>query len=68
MPGYPQARRIPPTEHATMRNEQRTLADPLETLGLDPTQTALYTAVLRLHRATRSELAEVMNGPVDTLA
>ncbi|MFG1941758.1 helix-turn-helix domain-containing protein [Nonomuraea sp. NPDC048826] len=50
-----------------MRNEQQSLADPLETLGLDPTQRALYTAILRLHRATRSQLAEAMNGPVDTV-
>ncbi|WP_336212960.1 helix-turn-helix transcriptional regulator [Nonomuraea sp. LPB2021202275-12-8] len=48
-----------------MRNEQQTMPDPLETLGLAPTQTALYTAVLRLHRATRTELAEAMDGPED---
>ncbi|WP_231618715.1 helix-turn-helix transcriptional regulator [Nonomuraea sp. SBT364] len=44
------------------------MPDPLETLGLDPTQTALYTAVLRLHRATRTELAEATDGPVDQVS
>ncbi|MFF4620029.1 helix-turn-helix transcriptional regulator [Nonomuraea jabiensis] len=48
-----------------MRNEPRTRPDPFETLGLDPTQTALYTAVLRLHRATRTDLAQAMDGPVE---
>ncbi|GAA3528652.1 helix-turn-helix domain-containing protein [Nonomuraea rosea] len=48
-----------------MRNESRTVSDPFETLGLDPGQTALYTAVLRLHRATRTDLAQAMNGPVE---
>ncbi|MEV4888587.1 LuxR C-terminal-related transcriptional regulator [Nonomuraea sp. NPDC055795] len=48
-----------------MRNEPATVSDPLETLGLDPAQTALYTAVLRLHRATLAELAEAMDGPAD---
>lgn len=48
-----------------MRNEPRTMPDPFETLGLDPTQTALYTAVLRLHRATRTDLAQAMDGPVE---
>ncbi|MEV4011299.1 LuxR C-terminal-related transcriptional regulator [Nonomuraea angiospora] len=41
------------------------MPDPFETLGLDPAQTALYTAVLRLHRATRTDLAQAMDGPVD---
>ncbi|MET9239284.1 helix-turn-helix transcriptional regulator [Nonomuraea sp. NPDC003709] len=41
------------------------MPDPFETLGLDPTQTALYTAVLRLHRATRIDLAQAMDGPVE---
>ncbi|MEU6777785.1 LuxR C-terminal-related transcriptional regulator [Nonomuraea angiospora] len=41
------------------------MPDPFETLGLDPTQTALYTAVLRLHRATRTDLAQAMDGPVE---
>jgi DNA-binding CsgD family transcriptional regulator len=48
-----------------MRNESRTVSDPFETLGLDPGQTALYSAVLRLHRATRTDLAQAMNGPVE---
>lgn len=48
-----------------MRNEHRTLADPLETLGLDAARTELYTAVLRLHRATRGELAAALDDPVD---
>ncbi|WP_235030638.1 helix-turn-helix transcriptional regulator [Nonomuraea solani] len=41
------------------------MSDPFETLGLDPAQTALYSAVLRLHRATRSDLAQAMDGSVD---
>ncbi|WP_214326943.1 helix-turn-helix transcriptional regulator [Nonomuraea sediminis] len=48
-----------------MRNDSRTAPDPLETLGLAPAQTALYTAVLRLHRATVAELAEAMDGSVE---
>ncbi|MBF8188465.1 helix-turn-helix domain-containing protein [Nonomuraea sp. K274] len=48
-----------------MPNEPRTVSDPFETLGLDPAQTALYSAVLRLHRATRSDLAQAMDGPVE---
>lgn len=51
-----------------MRNESPTMSDPLETLGLDPAQTALYTAVLRLHRATLAELAEAMDGPADKVS
>ncbi|MBT2224312.1 LuxR family transcriptional regulator [Nonomuraea sp. NEAU-A123] len=57
-----------------MRTESHTVSDPLkvsdplETLGLDPAQTALYTAVLRLHRTTRTELAEAMDGPVDKVS
>ncbi|MFD1542455.1 helix-turn-helix transcriptional regulator [Nonomuraea guangzhouensis] len=57
-----------------MRTESNTVSDPLkvsdplETLGLDPAQTALYTAVLRLHRTTRTELAEAMDGPVDKVS
>ncbi|WP_328807722.1 helix-turn-helix transcriptional regulator [Nonomuraea antri] len=43
------------------------MADPFETLGLDPAQTALYAAVLRLHRATRTELAQAMNGSVESI-
>ncbi|MFI6596506.1 helix-turn-helix domain-containing protein [Nonomuraea sp. NPDC050536] len=51
-----------------MRNDSRTAPDPLEALGLAPAQTALYTAVLRLHRATVTELAEAMDGPVDKVS
>ncbi|MET9337317.1 MULTISPECIES: helix-turn-helix transcriptional regulator [unclassified Nonomuraea] len=50
-----------------MRNHSSTTSDPLETLGLDPGQTALYTAVLRLHRATVTELAAAMDGPADAV-
>ncbi|MEV0146593.1 MULTISPECIES: LuxR C-terminal-related transcriptional regulator [unclassified Nonomuraea] len=48
-----------------MRNESPAVPDPLAALGLDPAQSALYTAVLRLHRATLTELAEAMDGPCD---
>ncbi|GAA3718035.1 hypothetical protein GCM10022224_099690 [Nonomuraea antimicrobica] len=48
-----------------MHNQPQIASDPFETLGLDPAQTALYSAVLRLHRATRSDLAQAMDGPVD---
>ncbi|MEU5866819.1 MULTISPECIES: LuxR C-terminal-related transcriptional regulator [unclassified Nonomuraea] len=48
-----------------MRNQPRRVAEPFETLGLDPAQTALYTALLRLHRATRTDLAQAMDGPVE---
>lgn len=48
-----------------MRNASLLDPDPLQMLGLDPAQAALYTAVLRLHRATLAELAEAMNGPAD---
>lgn len=41
--------------------------DPLESLGLDPAQTALYTTALRLHRATLRELAQAMDDPIDTV-
>ncbi|MEQ4715044.1 helix-turn-helix transcriptional regulator [Nonomuraea sp. B19D2] len=41
------------------------MSDPFETLGLDPAQTALYSAVLRLHRATLTDLAQAMDGPID---
>ncbi|MFC5833000.1 helix-turn-helix transcriptional regulator [Nonomuraea insulae] len=41
------------------------MSDPFETLGLDPAQTALYSAVLRLHKATRTDLAQAMDGPVE---
>lgn len=39
--------------------------DPLEILGLSRAQTRLYTAVLRLHRATLAEITEVMDEPAD---
>jgi DNA-binding CsgD family transcriptional regulator/sugar-specific transcriptional regulator TrmB len=48
-----------------MRNQPQGVSDPFETLGLDPAQTALYAAVLRLHRATRTDLAQAMDGPVE---
>ena len=38
---------------------------PLEGLGLSPCQAALYTAMLRLHRATLTELAEVVGRPAE---
>ncbi|MEO3874909.1 helix-turn-helix transcriptional regulator [Nonomuraea sp. B12E4] len=41
------------------------MSDPFETLGLDPAQSALYTAVLRLHRATRTDIALAMDDPVE---
>ncbi|MFE3447646.1 helix-turn-helix domain-containing protein [Nonomuraea sp. NPDC059194] len=50
-----------------MRNISSTTSDPLEALGLDPGQVALYTAVLRLHRATLAELAAAMDGPADAV-
>ncbi|MFI9589610.1 LuxR C-terminal-related transcriptional regulator [Nonomuraea sp. NPDC052265] len=50
-----------------MRNQPRRVAEPFETLGLDPAQTALYTALLRLHRATRTDLAQAMDGPVENV-
>ncbi|MEW9546793.1 LuxR C-terminal-related transcriptional regulator [Nonomuraea sp. NPDC050783] len=50
-----------------MRNDSRTRSDPLETLGLDPAQRALYTAILRLHRATRTDIAQVMDGPEEKI-
>lgn len=51
-----------------MRNESPHVSSPFETLGLDPAQSALYTAVLRLHRATLAEVAEAMGGPADTVS
>lgn len=48
-----------------MANQHHTVPDPFETLGLDPAQTALYSAVLRLHRATLTDLAQAMDGPAD---
>ncbi|MER7505686.1 LuxR C-terminal-related transcriptional regulator [Nonomuraea pusilla] len=55
-----------PNEHRTSPHRlSDPLSDSLETLGLDPAQTALYTAVLRLHRATRTELAQAMDGSVE---
>lgn len=48
-----------------MPDESPTVSDPFETLGLDSAQTALYTAVLRLHRATRSDLAQALDGPIE---
>ncbi|MFG3435692.1 helix-turn-helix domain-containing protein [Nonomuraea sp. NPDC047897] len=51
-----------------MRNESPPASSPFETLGLDPAWSALYTAVLRLHRATLAEVAEAMGGPADTVS
>ncbi|MEU8247000.1 LuxR C-terminal-related transcriptional regulator [Nonomuraea sp. NPDC048916] len=51
-----------------MRNASPAASDPLETLGLDPAQSALYTAVLRLHRATVTEVAQAMDGPIDRVS
>ncbi|HEX4813984.1 MAG TPA: LuxR C-terminal-related transcriptional regulator [Nonomuraea sp.] len=48
-----------------MRNESRIESDPFETLGLDPAQRAVYTTILRLHKATRSDLAQALDGPVE---
>lgn len=38
-------------------------ADPFESLGLSPDEAALYTVVLRLHRATLAEIAEAADRP-----
>ncbi|MEV0592063.1 helix-turn-helix transcriptional regulator [Nonomuraea cavernae] len=51
-----------------MRNASPAASDPLETLGLGPAQSALYTAVLRLHRATVTEVAQAMDGPIDKVS
>ncbi|GGO74475.1 helix-turn-helix transcriptional regulator [Nonomuraea cavernae] len=51
-----------------MRNASPAASDPLETLGLDSAQSALYTAVLRLHRATVTEVAQAMDGPIDKVS
>jgi DNA-binding CsgD family transcriptional regulator len=40
-------------------------ADPLESLGLTGDQTVLYTAVLKLHRATLAEIADAVDQPAD---
>ncbi|GAA0996857.1 LuxR family transcriptional regulator [Acrocarpospora macrocephala] len=42
-------------------------ADPLAQLGLSPAQTALYTAVLRLHRAGLSEIAAAADTPPEEI-
>ncbi|GAA3407899.1 helix-turn-helix transcriptional regulator [Streptosporangium vulgare] len=51
-----------------MSTDTPTLPDPLESLGLTPAQTALYNAVLRLHRATCAELAQATNRSPEPLA
>jgi hypothetical protein len=55
-----------------MRHETRTMAttstDPLRALGLSTAQSALYTAVLRLHLARLPELAEAVDEPTDHVA
>ncbi|MFC4057799.1 LuxR C-terminal-related transcriptional regulator [Planomonospora corallina] len=43
-------------------------SDPLSALGLTPAQTSLYTAVLRLHRATCASLAEATGDTPELLA
>ncbi|MEV0967183.1 helix-turn-helix transcriptional regulator [Microtetraspora glauca] len=40
-------------------------ADPLQALGLDEAETAVYTTVLRLHRATLDEVAQAVDEPVE---
>ncbi|MBP2704813.1 helix-turn-helix domain-containing protein [Microbispora sp. RL4-1S] len=40
-------------------------ADTLESLGLTREQTSVYTTVLKLHRATPGEIAEVVERPAD---
>ena len=49
-----------------MRSEHQTTARAARNAGPGPRpRQPLYTAVLRLHRATRTELAEAMDGPVE---
>ncbi|GLW96262.1 LuxR family transcriptional regulator [Microtetraspora sp. NBRC 16547] len=43
-------------------------ADPLQALGLGEAETAVYTTVLRLHRATLDEIAQAVEEPVDRVA
>ncbi|GAA3151427.1 helix-turn-helix domain-containing protein [Planomonospora alba] len=43
-------------------------SEPLAALGLTPAQTSLYTAVLRLHRATCAKLAEATGDSPELLA
>ncbi|GAA5071095.1 DNA-binding CsgD family transcriptional regulator [Thermocatellispora tengchongensis] len=50
-----------------MRNDSHTVPDSLESLGLTPAQTTLYTALLRLHRASLAELAEAVDRPEEPL-
>ncbi|MEU7886045.1 LuxR C-terminal-related transcriptional regulator [Microbispora bryophytorum] len=45
---------------STTRNAPSPADDPFGSLGLSPDQTALYTAMLRLHRTTLTELAEAV--------
>jgi DNA-binding CsgD family transcriptional regulator len=49
-----------------MRSEHQTMPEPLETLGLGPTQAAVYAAVLRLHRAM-DDPVEKVSGELDHL-
>ncbi|MFI0417725.1 LuxR C-terminal-related transcriptional regulator [Spongiactinospora sp. 9N601] len=50
-----------------MRNDSRTLPDPLGGLGLTPAQAVLYTTILRLHRASPAELAAATEHPQERL-
>ncbi|WP_067174905.1 helix-turn-helix transcriptional regulator [Microtetraspora niveoalba] len=43
-------------------------ADPLQALGLGEAETAVYTTVLRLHRATLDEVAQAVDEPADRVA
>ncbi|MFF3664154.1 helix-turn-helix transcriptional regulator [Microtetraspora malaysiensis] len=43
-------------------------ADPLQALGLGEAETAVYTTVLRLHRATLDEIAQAVDEPVERVA
>ncbi|WP_283138645.1 helix-turn-helix transcriptional regulator [Rhizohabitans arisaemae] len=51
-----------------MPPEYRTTEDTLTSLGLSPGQLRLYTAALRLQRATPQELADAMDNPVTEIA
>jgi DNA-binding CsgD family transcriptional regulator len=42
-------------------------ADPLESVGITRDQSVLYTAILKLHRATAAEIAEAVDEPADAV-
>lgn len=50
------------------RDESPVPADPLRALGLSPAQTTLYSALLRLHRASLAELAQAVDRPEEPLS